>query len=96
MLANQWDNIMRVCVLDDNCRLTVTDLHRGMVVRFTHKVGHGTIERALKELKMHKVCACWVPRELVQEMRERRVVAAQTFLTRYKKKNGTKLLELDS
>ncbi len=40
---------------------------------------------------MHKVCAHWVPHELVPEMQEP-VVAVQTFLACYEK-DGTKLLE---
>ncbi len=63
-----------------------------MAVCFSHEVGCGTIKCALKELKMHKVCAHRVPCELVLEMREQQVVAVQTFLARYKK-DGTELLE---
>ncbi len=78
--------------LDDDHRLTVTDLHREMMVSFMHVVCCGTIEHALKELEMHKVCARWVLCELVLDMREQRVVAVQTFLTHYKN-DGTVLRE---
>ncbi len=62
-----------------------------MVVPFTNEVSNGTVTRASKELKMHNVCACRVPCELVLEIREQ-VVAVQTFLTCYKK-DKTELLE---
>ncbi len=64
-------------LLDDDCCLTITDLRSEMVVRFMHEIHRGAVEHALKELEMHKVCAHWVPRELVPEMREEQVVAVR-------------------
>ncbi len=55
---SETDEMVR-CVrilLDDNCRLTVMDFHREMVIHFMHEVGCGTVECALKEFEMHNVC----------------------------------------
>ncbi len=56
------------------------------------EVGCGIVEHTLEELEMHKVCAHWVSCKLVLEIREQRVVAAQTFLTRFEK-DKNELLE---
>ncbi len=75
-----WESMRHDVRVFSMTTVAVTDLHHEMAVHFTHEVGHGIVEYALKELEMHKVCACWVPPELVLEMWEPQVVTAQTFL----------------
>ncbi len=87
---NETKWCVRVRLDDDHC-LTVTNLHWEMVVYFLREVGCGIVRCASNKLEMHKVCAQWVPHELIPEIWEQ-VVAMQTFLAHYEK-GGTKLLE---
>ncbi len=74
MSINEAKHCMRALLAEDRC-LTITDLQTQMAADFLHEASHGTIHKALtKHLKMWKVCAQWVPRQLTPENRERRMV----------------------
>ncbi len=54
------------------------NLHWEKAVLFMHEVGCGTVECALKELRMYKIFAHWAPCELVSEIWEQ-VLTVQTL-----------------
>lgn len=71
-------------LLQEDRRLTITDLQQQMAAQYSHTASHGTIHTALKQhLEMTKVCARWVPRQLSDEHRKRRMGWALEFLTAY-------------
>ena len=44
------------------------------VREITYKIqcGHSAMEGIIKELRLSKVCACWVPRLLIDDMKQQR------------------------
>ncbi len=65
---NLFNDNTTACVrtlLDEDCRYTLTDIHRKMVTHFLNDASRSTVYRVLTEaLEMKKVCATWVPRKL--------------------------------
>ena len=77
-------NIVRYLLQDDR-RLTITDLHRQMATEYSYaSISRGSIHTILtRELGMRKVSARWVPRLLTEEHRQARMGAALELLGRY-------------
>ncbi len=71
--------------------LTITEKGQKMAACFSHKTCKATMLCAL-HLEMWKVCALWVPWQLIVEHRKNWMEVALNFLTHYKE-DGNDLLE---
>ncbi len=79
-------------LLEDDYRLTVTDMRREMATCFSHEANGATIGCALQQLEMCKVCTHWVSRQLMEEHRKNHIRVALNFPTQYEKDPNDSLL----
>ncbi len=78
--------------LEDDHRLTVTNMQREMAAHFTHKAVEATTVCALQQLKMGKVYAHWLLRQLMEKHRKNCMGTELNFISQYKE-DGKDLLE---
>ncbi len=78
--------------LHDDYRLIITDMWREMAAHFSHEANEVTIVSALQQIRMQKVCACDIPRQLMEEHQKTCMEVALIFLTQCQE-NGNDLLE---
>ncbi len=71
-------------LLDNDRRLTIREVELKMNSEMGNRVSRMTIARIIRDyLKLRKVSARWVPRDLTDEHKKNRMGSALTFLTRY-------------